>query len=111
MVFSCFAVYVVANNTRVEPYFEPCMALSRVIICIHFTYRYLCIRIYMLILVLGRVHIYIDYSIAIRSAFNAESYSPQKNKHIFPVTPHKVIISDFVIILLLLLLLLLITIL
>ena len=27
MVFSCFAVYVhvLANNTRVEPYFESCM--------------------------------------------------------------------------------------
>ena len=26
MVFSCFAVYVLANNTRVVPYFESCMA-------------------------------------------------------------------------------------
>ena len=26
MVFSCFAVCVLANNTRVVPYFESCMA-------------------------------------------------------------------------------------
>ena len=26
MVFSCFAVYVLVNNTRVVPYFESCMA-------------------------------------------------------------------------------------
>ena len=26
MVFSCFAVYVLANNTRVVLYFESCMA-------------------------------------------------------------------------------------
>ena len=28
MVFSCFAVYVLANNTRVVLYFESCMAPS-----------------------------------------------------------------------------------
>ena len=26
LIFSCFAVYVLANNTRVVPYFESCMA-------------------------------------------------------------------------------------
>ena len=25
MIFSCFAVYVLANNTQVVPYFESCM--------------------------------------------------------------------------------------
>ena len=33
MIFSCFAVYVLANNTGVVPYFESCMATIYTTFC------------------------------------------------------------------------------